>query len=81
MSLTRSLFSIILVYIMIACGQKPTYDTIIRNGIIYDGTGFGIMSLADFFITGSLSRQKTISSLLVKKATITAAYTILLMFK
>jgi len=33
----RKLISILLLFVIFSCTQKPKYDTIIRNGMIYDG--------------------------------------------
>ena len=36
---TRILIPILLLLFIISCKHKPTYETIIRNGMIYDGNG------------------------------------------
>ncbi len=48
--MNRTLYLIILLTLA-ACQQKPVYDTIIRNGAVYDGTGSAPV-MADIAISG-----------------------------
>lgn len=47
----RNIFCVISILFVISCSQKPQYDTIIRNGLVYDGLG-GKPVKADIGILG-----------------------------
>ena len=60
----RNLLFVILVILTAGCNQRPEYDTIIRNGLLYDGLGgepykadIGIIADTIAFI-GDLSGKK-----------------------
>lgn len=70
----------LLITVLISCNNKPQYDTIIRNGIVYDGTGADSMK-ADIAINadtiafiGDLSNAKAINDIDAKGKTVSPGF-------